>query len=231
MGSFGESRERRCREDDEWGCDESFRDGVVGSALGLWRAVGRERKLWFLACGGAGHGQGLACTAASAGETCRKEDVAARSLSEIRAHGYTGTTMRIVIDTSVLVAALRSSRGASHQLLKKLPSPRFQPALSVALYMEWQAVLSRQEHIPAGVSAGQVQGFLRYLALLYLQDIHYLWRPFLRDPNDDMVLECAVASGSAFIVTHNIRDFDRARMLGVRAIKPSDFLHLLENAS
>lgn len=140
--------------------------------------------------------------------------------------------MRVVIDTSVLVAALRSSRGASHLLLKKLPSPAFQPALSVALYMEWQAVLSRQEHIPAGVSAGQVQGFLRYLASVsHLQDIHYLWRPFLRDPNADMVLECAVASGSAFIVTHNVRDFDRARMLGVRAIKPSDSLQLLENAS
>ena len=72
-------------------------------------------------------------------------------------------------------------------------------------------------------------GFLRYLASLSrLQDIHYLWRPFLRDPNDDMVLECAVASRSRFIVTHNIKDFRRSQELGVEAIMPNDFLKHLE---
>ncbi len=137
--------------------------------------------------------------------------------------------MNIVIDTSILVAAMRSQRGASQQLLRKLPSPQFTPALSVALYMEWQAVLTRPEHRPPGINDEQMLGFLRYLASLsHLQDIHYLWRPFLRDPNDDMVLECAVASGSRFIVTHNVKDFLRSQELGVQAITPGHFLQHLE---
>lgn len=137
--------------------------------------------------------------------------------------------MLVVLDTSVLVAAMRSRRGASHQLLRKLPSPQFRPALSVALYMEWQAVLTRPEHLPRGVDAKQMLGLLRYLAsLAHLQDVYYLWRPFLRDPDDDMVLECAVASESRFIVTHNVKDFRRARELGVDAISPADFFQHLE---
>lgn len=69
---------------------------------------------------------------------------------------------------------------------------------------------------------------MRYLALLApLHDVHLLWRPLLRDPNDDMVLECAVASGSEFIVTHNMKDFARAPELTVRAIELADFLRLL----
>lgn len=143
--------------------------------------------------------------------------------------GYICVTMRVVLDTSVLVAAMRSRRGASQRLLRSLPSPRFTPALSVALYMEWQAVLTRDEHRPPGVDVEQMLGFLRYLASLsHLQDVHYLWRPFLRDPDDDMVVECAVASGSRFIVTHNVRDFRRCSELGVEAISPGAFLHHLE---
>jgi predicted nucleic acid-binding protein len=106
------------------------------------------------------------------------------------------------------------------------------PALSVALYMEWQAVLMRPEHRPIGVTDAQMMGFLRYLvSLCHLQDVHYLWRPFLRDPDDDMVLECAVASGSRYIVTHNVRDFRRSRELGVDAITPGSFLQVLESLS
>ena len=137
--------------------------------------------------------------------------------------------MNVVLDTSVLVAAMRSRHGASQQLLRRLPSPHFTPALSVALYMEWQSVLTRPEHRPPGISDAQMLGFLRYLASLSrLQDIHYLWRPFLRDPNDDMVLECAFASSSRFIVTHNVKDFRRSQELGVEAIIPNHFLKHLE---
>jgi hypothetical protein len=65
-------------------------------------------------------------------------------------------------------------------------------------------------------------------AVCRLQDIHYLWRPFLHDPSDDMVLECAVASGSRFIVTHNVKDFRRSQELGIQAIAPGHFLQHLE---
>ena len=140
--------------------------------------------------------------------------------------------MRIVLDTSVLVAAMKSSRGASYQLLARIPSPDFQPALSIALYTEWRAVLSRPEHLPANINPEQMQRFLRYLmSVSHLQDIHYLWRPFLRDPDDDMVLECAVASSSPYIITHNVRDFQRSNALGVTALSPADFLKILKRKS
>ena len=153
------------------------------------------------------------------------------------AFGYTSetkfnisSTVRIVLDTSVLFAAARSRNGASFQLVSMLPTPRFDFALTIALYTEWQAVLTRPEHMPPGVTVAAALGYLRYLAsLAHLQDVHFLWRPFLRDPDDDMVLECAITSGSQYIVTHNVKDFRRASELKVQAIKPADFLTLLRN--
>lgn len=139
--------------------------------------------------------------------------------------------MRVVIDTSVLVAATRSRQGSSFALVSSLPNPQFEFALSVALYTEWQAVLTRPEHLPPGLLPEDALGFLRYLAsIAHLQDVYYLWRPFLRDPDDDMVLECAVASGSQYVVTHNVRDFLRCAELGVNAITPAAFLNLLRSS-
>ena len=100
-------------------------------------------------------------------------------------------TIKIVLDTSVLVAAARSRNGASFALVTSLPDSRFQICLSVAVYTEWQAVLTRPEHLPPGADADAALGLIRYLtSLAHLQDIHFLWRPFLRDPDDDMLLEC-----------------------------------------
>ena len=136
--------------------------------------------------------------------------------------------MRVILDTSVLVAAVRSRNGASYRLVSMLPSSQFEIALTVALYTEWQSVLTRPEHLPPGGNAEAAVGFLRYLAsIAHLQDVHFLWRPFLRDPDDDMVLECAVASGSRYIITHNVKDFKRAPELQVNAITPAEFLTLL----
>jgi predicted nucleic acid-binding protein len=116
--------------------------------------------------------------------------------------------------------------------VSSLPNPQFEFALSVALYTEWQAVLTRPEHLLPGLLAEDALGYLRYLAsIAHLQDVYYLWRPFLRDPDDDMVLECAVASGSQYLVTHNVRDFLRSAELGVNAITPAAFLAFLRSSS
>lgn len=140
--------------------------------------------------------------------------------------------MKIVLDTCVLVAAARSRRGASFELVSRLPDPRFQFALSVSLYTEWQAVLTRPEHLPSGLKADDALAFLRYLAsIAHLQDVHYLWRPFLRDPDDDMVLECAVAAGCSYLVTHNVHDFRRITELGVEPVTPASFLQILRSSS
>ena len=138
--------------------------------------------------------------------------------------------MRIVLDTSVLVAAARSRQGASFALVGSLPHPRFEFALSVTLYTEWQTVLTRPEHLPPGLQPQDALAYLRYLAsIAHLQDVHYLWRPFLRDPDDDMVLECAVASGSRYLVTHNVRDFARITSLGISPVTPAEFLDMLRS--
>jgi predicted nucleic acid-binding protein len=105
-----------------------------------------------------------------------------------------------------------------------------QLSLTVAVYTEWQAVLTRPEHRPPGVTAEMALGFVSYLAsIAHLQDVHFLWRPFLRDPDDDMVLECAVASGCSYLVTHNVKDFRRSEQLHVQALTLADFLKTLRS--
>src|SRR4051812_21092540 len=104
--------------------------------------------------------------------------------------------MRVVLDTNVLVAAVRSPRGAGFALISAIPSPVFVPCLSVALYAEWRDVLTRPEHVPPGLTPQDMDGFLRHLAAQsHLQEIYFRWRPYLADPGDDMVLELAVAAG------------------------------------
>ena len=101
-------------------------------------------------------------------------------------------------------------RGASFALVEMIPLRCFEVCLSISLYMEWVAVLTRAQNLPPETSVDTTLGFLRQLAsIARLQDIHYLWRPFLPDPDDDMVLELAFAANCDFIVTHNIGDFSR----------------------
>ena len=147
---------------------------------------------------------------------------------ELQNSGYTGDTMRITLDTSVLVAAARSRNGASFKLVSMLPTPEIEIALTVPLYTEWQAVMTRPENLPPGATAEDARAFLRYLAsIAHLQEVHFLWRPFSRDPDDDMIVECAVSSGCEYIVTHNAKDFRRVEELNVQVIAPADLLNLL----
>jgi putative PIN family toxin of toxin-antitoxin system len=136
--------------------------------------------------------------------------------------------VRVVLDTSVLVATARSRRGASHVLISSIPAPEFQICLSMGLYTEWQEVLTRPEHLSPGRTVEDAQRFFRYLASqAHLQEIHFLWRPFLPDADDDMVLELAFAAGCHYIVTHNVKDFHGSPQLGITAVAPRDFLKLI----
>ncbi len=136
--------------------------------------------------------------------------------------------MRVVFDTNVLVAAARSSQGASHLLVRAIPSRQFTLCLSVGLYFEWQEVLTRSENLPPGQTGADALGFLRYLASQsHLQEIHFLWRPLLPDADDDMVLELAFAAGCRHIVTHNVKDFCGSEQFGITAVTPQAFLKLL----
>jgi predicted nucleic acid-binding protein len=140
--------------------------------------------------------------------------------------------MRVVFDTNVLVAAARSRLGASYALVSSIPAPAFQLCLSVSPYTEWLEVLSRVENLPPGRTAEEARSFVRYLAnQSHLQEIHCLWRPFLRDPDDDMAMELAFAAGCRHIVAHNVTDFHGAEQLGITALSPREFLSLLRNKS
>lgn len=133
---------------------------------------------------------------------------------------------RIVIDTNVLRAAMWSASGASYRLVRALPHPGVTPLLSVVLYLEYQAVLTRPEQLPPGVDAARMMGFLRRLAAMSEpRAIHFLWRPFLRDPDDDMLVELAVAGRATHLVTFNLADFDGVeRTFGIQAVTPAQLL-------
>jgi putative PIN family toxin of toxin-antitoxin system len=136
--------------------------------------------------------------------------------------------LRVVFDTNVLAAALRSKRGASYALLSMLPSSKFELAVSVPLYLEYLDVLMRPEIKPSEISETDVLSFARkMLAYAHKQSIHFRWRPWLKDPSDDMVLELAIASQSSYIVTFNVKDFANIEPFGIEAITPRDFLKLV----
>lgn len=134
---------------------------------------------------------------------------------------------QVVLDTNVLIAALRSRRGASHRLLGLIGDRRWQMNLSVPLFLEYEDVAKRPD---AGLtlSTGEIDDILDFIcAEANLREIFYLWRPVLPDPKDDFVLELAVESRCDFIVTFNIRDFAGAETFGIEAITPQEFLRKL----
>jgi putative PIN family toxin of toxin-antitoxin system len=130
----------------------------------------------------------------------------------------------VVIDTSALVPALRSKRGAAHQLLRLIDSSKFDIHLSVPLFLEYVEVCKRLIRETA-LNEDDIDAVLDYVCrMAHHQPIYYLWRPFLRDPKDDMVLELAVAAGCDYIVTYNVRDFHGAEQFGIRVVTPKHFL-------
>ncbi len=131
---------------------------------------------------------------------------------------------RVVVDTNVFISALRSRRGASHRLLMLVGGTRFEIALSVPLVVEYEDAAKRMSEA-TGLRAEEVNDVIDYLcSVAHLQEIHFLWRPVLRDVRDDHVLELAVEAGCRIIVTHNLRDFTGAERFGVEAVSPGEFL-------
>lgn len=120
--------------------------------------------------------------------------------------------MRVVLDTSVLVAGFRSRSGASNLLLQAVAKGVLRPLVTTALFLEYEDVLLRPEHrLVTGMSEDDVQGALAAFASASEPiDVHFRWRPQLTDPSDELVLETAVNGRARFLVTHNIRDFESA---------------------
>jgi putative PIN family toxin of toxin-antitoxin system len=135
--------------------------------------------------------------------------------------------MRVVMDTSVMVAGLRSRLGASNRLLMLVAEGRCVPLVTTAMFLEYEDVLLRPEHrLVTGMSERDVAGFLGALASAAEPvEVHFMWRPQLSDPADELVLEAAVNGQAEAIVTHNVRDFSlAARAFGIPVRTPAQVL-------
>lgn len=139
---------------------------------------------------------------------------------------------RTVLDTDVLVAAIRSDRGASRALLTAALDKRYPTLASVPLMLQYESVLTRAEHLAAAyISAADVGILLDALAVVIEPiRISYLWRPVLPDAGDDLVLETAVNGRADIVVTFNRRHFERAATpFGLGILGPADAVRRLEN--
>ena len=139
---------------------------------------------------------------------------------------------RTLLDTDVVVAAVRSDRGASRVLLSAALARRYTVLVSVPLMLQYESVLTRWEHLAAaGISQAEVEILLDALAVVVDPvRISYLWRPVLPDAGDDLVLETAVNGRAEVLVTFNRRHFEPAMMhFGVEILAPRDAVRRLEN--
>lgn len=137
--------------------------------------------------------------------------------------------MDVVLDSNVIVASLRSRQGASFQIITMMFQNRFTPILSVPLLLEYEEVLKRGGLEPAIRHLKDADLFLDMLANRGRGvPLYFSWRPMLPDPDDDMVLETAIAGTAQAIVTFNARDFAEAeRRFGIAILQPATFLQNL----
>ena len=140
---------------------------------------------------------------------------------------YTIPHVRVVVDTNVVVSALRSRRGASNAVLRHIAAGKLTLALSVPVVLEYEDVLLRPGMVPQ-FHEGEISRYLDALCACAIhQEIFFSWRPVLSDPGDEMLLELAVAAGATHIVTHNKRHFTQAVSFGICVVTPSELLKLL----
>ncbi|HVO81056.1 MAG TPA: putative toxin-antitoxin system toxin component, PIN family [Terriglobales bacterium] len=134
---------------------------------------------------------------------------------------------RIVLDTSVVVAALRTRLGAGNAVLRLVAQRRVVPLATPPLFLEYEDVLKRPEHrLVHGLTPEAVDQFLAELAaLIEPVEVHFQWRPQARDPNDEMVLEAAINGRADTLVTYNVADFAAAaERFGISVLRPADLL-------
>ena len=136
--------------------------------------------------------------------------------------------MNIVVDTGILISALLGSEGASREVIRRCLQGYYYPAMWVALFAEYEAVLGRDtlfDQCPVSPKERR-ELFEAFMSVARWTDIYYGWRPNLRDEGDNHLVELAVASGALFIVTNNIRDFDKPELKfpNLTVLRPADLL-------
>jgi predicted nucleic acid-binding protein len=127
----------------------------------------------------------------------------------------------------VIVAGLRSRLGASHRLLERVAEERLVPLATTALFLEYEEVLRRPEQrLATGMDEKDLAGFMAaFASAAEPVEVHFLWRPRLADPDDEIVLEAAVSGRSKAIATHNVRHFESAAgEFAIERVPPGTFL-------
>ena len=129
----------------------------------------------------------------------------------------------VVIDTNVILSGLKSKNGFSYKLIKLLADDVFHINISVPLVLEYEAVLIKYQNL-TGLASSDIKDFIDYICRIGKKTkIYYLWRPILKDPYNDHVLEVAVASESTHLITFNSKDFEPAGKFGIKVVSPKEF--------
>ncbi|HMW07572.1 MAG TPA: putative toxin-antitoxin system toxin component, PIN family [Leptospiraceae bacterium] len=134
---------------------------------------------------------------------------------------------KIIIDTNVLVSGLKSRLGASYKLLSSLNDERIQLFLSNSLLFEYEEILKRNNHL-VNLDLNEIDSLLDDIcAIASTKNIFYLWRPTTSDPDDDFIVDLAIASNIDYIITFNVSNFLNAKKMNIKTITPKEFLQLL----
>lgn len=137
------------------------------------------------------------------------------------------TLPQIVIDTNVIVAAVRSRRGASAALLAMVGTARFAINLSVALALEYEEVLKRHGP-PVGITGDEADDLVAFLcAHGNRREPVAKVRPLIDDPDDEFLAELAVSFDCDYLVTHNLRHLAPLQAHGIGVVTPGQFLGII----
>ena len=136
--------------------------------------------------------------------------------------------IKIVVDTSVFISALISSKGSSRELIRRCLKGEYQPLMGNALFSEYESVIGREEIIAkCPLTSTEISTLLAsFMSVSQWIYIYYLWRPNLKDEADNHLIELAVASNAQIIATHNIKDFQNAELLfpNLSILKPEQII-------
>ncbi|MEH2129622.1 MAG: putative toxin-antitoxin system toxin component, PIN family [Nostoc sp.] len=136
--------------------------------------------------------------------------------------------IKIVVDTSVFISALISSKGSSRELIRRCLKGEYQPLMGNALFTEYESVIGREEIIAkCPLTSVEISALLTsFMSVNQWIYIYYLWRPNLKDEADNHLIELAVAGNAQIIATHNIKDFQNAELLfpNLSILKPEEII-------
>jgi putative PIN family toxin of toxin-antitoxin system len=139
--------------------------------------------------------------------------------------------MLVILDTNVVFQTLHSQQGASHFILGLIRKQKVKLALSMKVFAEYEEVLKPKKNLKTmGLELGDVETVLAFLAYVGRPfDTYFLFRPNLRDENDNLFVELALVSNAKYVITNNIKDFTKdvqLKFTDFDVVTPADFVKI-----